>query len=158
MPGGITSRGFGVNFFGGAGGGGRSEPARLGQWASWSRDYSMFIQFIQWSLVVSFGLFLVVPRLGGCGWAWVWAILLCDNGTFLVFPDFLRSWVFFSCAGKAQSAARMLCFFFLVWALWPPPSAKMPWGYLSVKMWMYKRKNSSLKYIQNIGTSIFKYD
>ena len=31
MPGGITSRGFGVNFFGGAGGGGGSEPARLGQ-------------------------------------------------------------------------------------------------------------------------------
>ena len=30
MPGDITSRGFGVNFFGGGAGGG-SEPARLGQ-------------------------------------------------------------------------------------------------------------------------------
>ena len=81
---------------------------RLGPWASWSRDYSMFIQFIQWSLVVSFGLFLVVPRLGGCGWAWVWAIILCDSGTFLVFLDFLRSWVFFSSAGKVRWQVRTM--------------------------------------------------
>ena len=50
-------------------------------------------------------------------------------------------WDFFSCVGTLA-----------------PPAAKMPWGYLSVKMWMYKGKNSSLKYIQNIGTSVFKYD
>ena len=24
-------------------------------------------------------------------------------------------------------------FFFLVWAHWPPPAAKMPWGFLSRK-------------------------
>ena len=35
-------------------------------------------------------------------------------------------------------------FFFLVWAVSPPPSAKMPWGYLSVKVLLYNGKKNCL--------------
>ena len=58
-------------------------------------------------------------------------------------------------------------FFFLVWAL-SPPSAKMPWGYLSVKVLSYKVKriiysiyNSMTVYVLSInllnGHLCFKY-
>ena len=44
------------------------------------------------------------------------------------------------------------CFFFLVWAL-SPPSAKMPWGYLSVKVLLYKVK----RIVYNIYKSMIVY-
>ena len=45
-------------------------------------------------------------------------------------------------------ALHGLCFFFSCVGTKAPPAAKMPWGYLSVKVSMIQCKNSCLKYIQ----------
>ena len=102
MPGGIASRGFGVGFWG---------EALLG-WASGLAGQGIIqclFNLFNGRLLLVLGCF-GSSAFGWVRWAWVWAIILCDSGTFLVFLDFLRSWVFFSSAGKAQSAARMPCF------------------------------------------------